>query len=347
MTRFPPVGWSQSHWDGDPLSVSGTVALARVNCREACFAYHASWRITRRAGLKGNPSWHSDFYRTELQSAFPPPAERTSPNVNAGGTLDTTAIRTGGGVAGGVGRPGPTRVLVCGAADETMLAVLADALGAERIAVHLIDACATPLILSQTYAARHGIVLSTDVDTAPEISSVHGPFEAIVTDGLLSLLPDTEAREATLRRLAALLAPDGVLLYTTRVAGPSGALEYDLHGRAIQAVMTWLAWPRRTHSDDDPAGSAGGSVGNSASKVAGRVWRQPARTAPFTTAAEVEDAFREWFARVHTVSPTGSPSVAVRMHPAARAGRGSTSVGVVAAGPDRDRPRPVRDGGHT
>jgi 2-polyprenyl-3-methyl-5-hydroxy-6-metoxy-1,4-benzoquinol methylase len=142
--------------------------------------------------------------------------------------------------------PGPThiptpqgdagaRVLICGAADETMLAVVARILGPYMITVHLIDACPTPLRLSTAYARQHAITLTTAQDTAPALASVAGPFDVVVTDGLLSLLPGPADRAATITRLAQLLTHVGLMLCTTRLAAPGRALEYDRFGRILQA----------------------------------------------------------------------------------------------------------------
>src|SRR5690349_551647 len=99
-TPSPPVlAYARPHpgTDNPALSLSGALTAARKNCGGGCFAYHATWRLTRLLGLKGNPAWHEGFYRQALTDTglLPPRSGRV------------------------------VRVLVCASADETMLAVLA------------------------------------------------------------------------------------------------------------------------------------------------------------------------------------------------------------------------------
>lgn len=178
---------------------------ARCHCSERCFPYHATWRLFRHTGLKGTPAWHLGFYRTAVESW------KHDPEYSL-------------------------RVLVVGAADETALTVLDRLLGRDRLEIHLIDACPTPLHLARAHAYWTGTDLHERPDRVPELATCTGPFDLIITDGLLSLLPTAQQRTATVTRFAQLLADEGLLLYTARIAGSAGVLEYDRLGRHVMAA---------------------------------------------------------------------------------------------------------------
>ncbi|MFD8560641.1 hypothetical protein ACFV1N_25490 [Streptosporangium canum] len=267
-------------------SVATAFAAARLLCAPGCFPYHATWRAFRLAGLKGSPAWHTGFYAHALASG---PARQPQP-----------------------------RVLVCGSSDETMPRVLATLLSEPIFTVA--DACPTPLALVDAWAARTGIAVATVRSTAPWLAEVTGPFEVIATDGLLSLLLDPADRTALITRLAALLSDDGMLLYTTRIAGPSGRLEYDRPGRLVQALAA-AAWPA-------PAAER--------LRLARHRLRQPARPSPFTTPEQVADAFRAAFGQVRPLTRADPPTAALRLHPAFLTRRNSTCVAVAALAP-KDR----------
>jgi hypothetical protein len=289
---------------GDRLSVAGALVLARQHCNRVCFAYHASWRITRLLGLKGNPSWHEGFYRQALTQAR------------------ITEHRQGR----------PVRVLICASADETMLAVLArvltpnqgtaDVPAAPAVSVHVVDACRTPLLLCATYAQRHALTVTTNQDTAPDLACVQGPFEVIVTDGLLSLLPDAAARSATLSRLSGLLTDDGALLYTTRITHAGRALEYDRLGRILQ-TLACLTWGRGHRL-----------------RLALSAWTRPARSSPFATRDDVQAAIGEHFTRTQSFERSTPPTLALRLHPNhwwPGRQQASACVGILATSPQRGR----------
>ncbi|MEU7906383.1 hypothetical protein [Actinoplanes sp. NPDC049118] len=268
------------------LSVPGAALTARHYCQPACFGYHAAWRICRRTGLKGNPRWHVGFYRTALDAHALP----------AGRLL---------------------RVLICAASDETMLAVLARLLPAHRLEVRLVDACRTPLLLAAAYARRHHLTLTTVQAHAPNLPDLD-QFDLIATDGLLSLLPHRADADALLARLAAALHPDGLLLYTTRLAGTGGVLEYDRAGRALQSAAFRALWRGPTEQRR---------------KLAEEAWQHRSRPNPFSSMREIAAAFGETFSQVRVHTRTQPATTAQRLHPAARRGATSVSVGVAAAAP--------------
>ncbi|WP_322769837.1 hypothetical protein [Frankia sp. Cr1] len=271
--------------DSARLTILGAFALARRLCQPQCFGYHATWRLFRHTGLKASPGWHTDFYRTALA---PLAANR------------------------------PLRILICAASDEAMLATLAMILDRRHVDIHLVDACATPLVLSATYAHRQGIALTTIQAHAPDLPDVPGPFDVAVTDGLLSLLEGPAARHALLARLASLLTPDGRLLYTTRIAGPSSVLEYDRVGRTIQAAAAYLAWPGDTRQRHD---------------LARRILTRPARRSPFTIPDQLRTAFSRHFTHVAVAQRPGQPTLPLRLHPAALTGNASRCIQVTADTP--------------
>ena len=192
------------------------------------------------------------------------------------------------------------RVLICAASDETTLAVLSRLLRPRPITVTLIDACRTPLLLAARYARQHHIDLTTTQVRAPYLPVWDQPFDLAVTDGLLSLLPGPGDAGALLARLAAALRPDGLLLYTTRIAGPAGVLEYDRLGRAVQSLTAAACWP-------GPAAER--------RRLAQQVRTRTSRPNPFTTPAAVRDAFTPHFDAVRLFTRTAPHSAALRLHP--------------------------------
>ncbi|MEU8040479.1 class I SAM-dependent methyltransferase [Streptosporangium sp. NPDC049078] len=263
-----------------PLTFGDVWTAARGHCTRGCFGYHSTWRLFRQAGLKGNPRWHEDFYRKAL-----------------------------------TGRR-PKRALVCGSSDETMPRLLTELLPDARIVVT--DICRTPLTLVNAWADWCGRNVTTMWAKAPELANVSGPFDMIITDGLLSLLPTPDDWDTALARLANLLTDDGMLLYTTRIAGPAGRLEYDLPGRAVQALATAAGWP----------GPPGERL-----RLARQRLRGSSRPAPFTTSTQLRDTFYTEFAQVLLSTHAAAPTLALALHPAFWAGRGSICVGVAATHP--------------
>lgn len=270
------------------LSTRGELSAARRWCQPECFGYHATWRVMRRLGLKANPTWHRDFYTQALTGWQRPPGR-------------------------------PVQVLVCGAADETMLAVLATILGRRDTAWHLVDACRTPIVLAQSYAVRRQLCLTVQFGRAPEIS-LPDRYDIAVTDGLLSMQPDATTRDRIVAWLAEALTPDGLMLYSTRLAAPGHPLEYDRLGRLAQsAAARWFG---------PPAPRA---------QLAPVTRDRLSRPSPYDSAEAVRDTFAAHFtnATVNTVSR--GASVALRLHHAIAPSRSSRLVYLTAASPSRPR----------
>ncbi|MGH3712139.1 MAG: hypothetical protein ACRDT4_01535 [Micromonosporaceae bacterium] len=277
-TAGTPPRWTR-------LTVPGALAVARAHCTVDCFPYHSLWRLFRRTGLKGHPGWHAGFFRAHLNAPRDPQR--------------------------------PVRALVCAASDEAMLATVLACAG-PRVAAHMVDACETPLILAAEYARRHHVELTVEQARLPAASWAPGRFDVVVTDGLLSLLPSGHDRDALLAQLADRLDPGGRLLYTTRITRSGSVLEYDLLGRAVQAVAarwTWRGGPAQRR------------------ELAARVRSRTSRPSPFGSLTDLRQAFGGQFDRVRLFVRHDPASVALRVHPDAWRGAGSVCVGVLATQP--------------
>lgn len=269
------------------LTIAGSWRMARRHCERDCFCYHAPWRIFRRLGLKGNPSWHVGFYQRAL-------AGRNSWR--------------------------PARALVCATSDETMPALVTRLVPGAHLMVA--DACATPLRLVEAWAAQTGTPVATIRSRAPRLDHVEGPFNLIITDGLLSLLATPDDRDRLIARLSGLLTDNGLLLYTTRIAGTAGGrLEYDLPGRLLQGLAA-TTWPGTAREQ---------------AQLAIQRWRRSSRPAPYATPDQVGEAFRTAFGTVRVFTRSVPPTLALAAHPAFWTRRGSLCVGIAATHP-RSRP---------
>ena len=113
-----------------------------------------------------------------------------------------------------------------------------------------------------------------------------------------------------------------MLLYTARIAGPAGVLEYDRIGRIVQAATARWAWPGPL----DPRRA-----------IARTTRTRPSRPSPFTTSTAVAQAFTSTFEDVTVLQRSGAPSTALALHPATRHGRASTSVGIAATPTEKIR----------
>lgn len=277
------------------LTLTGALRQARATCDRTCFPYHSTWRLHRRVGLKGHPGWHTPFYARALAHT---------------GLADRARLRA----------------LVCGTSDEQMTATLTALVGTHRLDIHLVDRCPTPLALARAYADRERLTLTTHLATAPDLPTFEEPFDLVVTDGLLSLLPTPDAVERTIDALADALRPDGALLYTARVTRPPRTtLEYDRVGRWIQTAVTLGAWPRPWRERH----------------AAARVHRsRPSRTTPYTTPESVRSAFTGAFTHVRADIEARPATWAQRLHPAHLHGTTSLRVGVTATAPASTKERP-------
>jgi SAM-dependent methyltransferase len=181
-----------------PVESSASLArrLAPQLCRkdpvtgEDCSWYHGLWPDLRLLGLAATPEQQSDF----LQNAFAHFSRR------------------------------PLRLLICGSADDSILAHVLSACSRHKLAVNItvIDRCETPLFFNRRYAEQAGVKIETV--PADIFNYKPGtPFDAICSHGFLSQFPPSRRAELV-RQWSRLLAPGGTVLLVNRVrSGPCGA----------------------------------------------------------------------------------------------------------------------------
>lgn len=245
----------------------GTIAAwrqARQTCEPGCYGYHATWPLLRRLGLKASPLWHADLYQEHLTDL------------------------------GDQHRP---RILVAGAADHMAVKTLSQVLDSRWVYIEVVDRCTTPLATIDRWFGVDHLTFHQGIE---DLDLGELLYEAVVCDGLLSLLPDDAARHQVLSRLAAVLRPTGRLIYTTRLSVDGRPLEYDLVGRLVQAAAS-LTWRRRPPTRRR--------------QVALDRWRSPARSAPYITVARLRSDLEQHFADVEIDVDTRPPTRALRLHP--------------------------------
>jgi SAM-dependent methyltransferase len=175
----------------EPLAESAPLArsLAPRLCRPVgpgtpdCSSYHGLLQYMRMLGVVASPLRQRGFYAKALREV--PPAPRT-------------------------------RVLVAGAADYCMLALVLGAYRDRSVEVTVVDRCPTPLELCRWFAARAGVTVATAVADLARFEDADG-FDVICTDSLLTLLrPEERAR--VLSRWRSLLAPGGRVVTSARIS---------------------------------------------------------------------------------------------------------------------------------
>ncbi len=191
----------------EPLLLLAGVARAAapVLC-EGCAPYHGLIEDLRLVDLIDAPRRFGDFFRDALD----PLAKRSR-----------------------------ARVLVAGAADGGLLSLVLSACeraGSEG-AVTVIDRCPTALLLNRVMADHERARIATlkaDVTVDPPA----GPFDAIVTDSMLTLLSH-DGRARALAGWRASLAPGGRLITTLRIEPEADgtAESVDEEARAAFAAM--------------------------------------------------------------------------------------------------------------
>ena len=178
----------------EPLAESAPLAQElSKRCRigpdgVSCAWSHGLWQYLRLLGLVTSPSHQAEFYRAAFaRLAVPSP-----------------------------------RVLVSGAADYSMLAVVLAACrssGAEP-AVTVIDVCETPLALSRWYAARASAAIETHAADIRDFTA-REPFDVVCSDNFFGRFPRAE-RPAVAARWASLLRRDGVAVTVNRIRAEGG-----------------------------------------------------------------------------------------------------------------------------
>ena len=154
---------------------------------DGCRAYHGLWPWLRLAGLRRG-------------------LERDRP-------LLLPALRR----LIGEGRP---RVLVAGAADSGLAALVLEAAGDQPLALSVVDRCATPLVLCQELGARLGRPLAIAVADLTADALGENQADLILAHALLSHLP-AGAQVGALAGMRRALRHDGRLLLVIRLRGRS------------------------------------------------------------------------------------------------------------------------------
>ncbi len=175
--------------DDEALVVAAATAarLAPTTCGD-CAPYHGFWPTMRVLGLAASPARHEAFFR----DALAPPA---------GARNDA--------------------VLIAGAADQGMAALVSRAYGARdrTPGLTVVDRCATPLALCRSWAASSGCALRT-VQADLRAFTTAQPFDAVCTHSLLGTVAP-EDRLPLFARLRDALRPGGRLVTVARIA-PAG-----------------------------------------------------------------------------------------------------------------------------
>lgn len=183
----------------EPVESSAAIArhAAARMCRrdpisgEGCAWLHGFWQCLRLLRLAATPDRHADFYR----EAFDRVEGAETP-----------------------------RVLVCGAADYSMLAHALAAFRWRNIepAISVIDVCETPLYLNRWYAQREACAIETHRSHLLEYAAP-GAYDVVCTHSFFGQFSRRE-RPAMVGAWRALLRPGG-LVVTTLPLRPGSAEE--------------------------------------------------------------------------------------------------------------------------
>lgn len=180
----------------EPLVLSADLIhdVATVLCAgdhidpNGCGWYHGSWQYLRLLDLVSTPTWHADFYRSQLAEAL---ARVSNP-----------------------------RVLITGTADYSVLAYViaaAQAVGSTP-SIAVVDLCSTPLFACRWYAKRTGFDIATSSEDflASNLGVANQTWDVICTDAFLTRFTDDE-RRAVVQRWERMLNPTGRLITTVRI----------------------------------------------------------------------------------------------------------------------------------
>ena len=175
---------------------------------ESCAWIHGFWQYLRLAGLASTPRLHVSFFSDAL-------------------------LRLAGGKE-------PPRVLISGAADYSMLALVLGACEARGIRpdVTVLDQCETPLMLNRWLADRAGIAITTRLRDILEYSETRA-YDVICTHSFLSEFPRGRWPRL-LEQWRQLLRPGGAAVTINRVrpdAGPAPVQFTPGQAAALRAAV--------------------------------------------------------------------------------------------------------------
>ena len=209
----------------DPVITTAPLAhrAARVLCRgergsaEDCSWYHGFWQYLRVFDLAATPYRHGEFFDAVLAALAGDGAYR--------------------------------RVLVSGAADYAMLAVVLQAyrgVDADH-EIGVVDLCETPLFLCRWYADSVAAAVETHVSDVLDWKSAK-PFDVVCTHSFLSRFPPAR-RNDLMSKWRELLRPGGRIVTTTRInpswSPDSASFTRDqiraFKERVFQEALKWRA----------------------------------------------------------------------------------------------------------
>jgi hypothetical protein len=174
-----------------PLARRTAQELCRRDPRtgESCAWIHGLWPYLRLLGLASTPEQHAEFFERALNDV-----------------LETRH----------------SRVLVSGAADHSMLAVVIRACRERDAApaITVVDRCETPLTINRWYAHRLGIDVATSCRDMLEYVPSE-PFDALCTHSFLSELP-AEQWPSLFSRWRECLRPGGAVITANRLRPSAG-----------------------------------------------------------------------------------------------------------------------------
>lgn len=172
--------------------------LARYTCscgagNDDCSWYHGAWQYLRLLDIVGSPEWHEEFFTTVSNST-----------LNSGSS-----------------------VLISGAADQTMLALLMSATEAHHeINFDVVDSCMTPLILNDHYGSQMGVNVDTTQSDIRRLIKKSNRYDLIITDEFLTRFQSSEKRDVV-DQWASLLRPSGKVATTCRIADTNNGSDED------------------------------------------------------------------------------------------------------------------------
>ncbi len=189
--------------------------LARSLCgtsfsgEASCDWYHAAWPILRLINAVSTPYWHLDFYDfafTTLYHEF--------------------------------GNDEP-RIIVAGAADFSMAAVIHETSPSSNPAITVLDQCGTAISYASYWAQTHQVPLETQRKSvlSPDTEDLER-FDVAASDALLTRFPGS-SRGAVLSAIRRRLRPGGAFVTTvrdhSRVAPKLSGHEYPIDQQGLTA----------------------------------------------------------------------------------------------------------------
>lgn len=207
----------------DQLAVAAPLSCRPVDAHGSCDWYHGAWQYLRLFDMVANPSWHDEFYRTELRRGL-----------------------------GAVRNP---RVMIAGTADYSTLAYVLQAWNQvtrrskpnPAPQIDVVDLCPTPLNACRWYAAamRHEVrTYPMDLRQPPAECLPESAYDLIVSDDLLTGLSGADSFKV-LRNWRSLLSEQGRVVTTIRVVSKDQTRDgvydetADFAARARQAGRRW------------------------------------------------------------------------------------------------------------